>query len=86
MSKKHPNKEIREVIEYAEKKGWIVKESNSHAWGILYCPYNDKNCRAGKHCKTSIWSTPTNPQYFAKHLKRIIDKCNYTEENKDELL
>lgn len=23
---------------------------------------------------------------FAKHLKRIIDKCSYTEENKDELL
>ncbi|NCO73799.1 MAG: hypothetical protein GW795_12050 [Cyanobacteria bacterium] len=86
MSQKHPNKEIREIIEYGVKKGWIVKESNGHAWGILYCPYNNKNCRAGKHCKTSIWSTPTDPQYFAKHLKRIIDKCNYTEENTDELL
>ncbi|WP_017295438.1 hypothetical protein [Geminocystis herdmanii] len=86
MKKKHPHKKIREVIEYAQQKGWIIKESNGHAWGILYCPYNDKNCRSGKHCKISVWSTPTNPEYFAQHLKRAIDKCIYSEENRDELL
>jgi hypothetical protein len=52
----------------------------------LYCPYNDKNCRAGKYCKISVWSTPTNPEYFAQHLKRVIDKCTYNEEREDELL
>jgi hypothetical protein len=33
--KKHPNKEIRKVIEEALKKGWQVKEPRGHAhiWG-----------------------------------------------------
>ncbi|MGI0482059.1 DNA-binding protein [Geminocystis sp. CENA526] len=27
MKKKHPHKKIREIIEYAQQKGWIIKES-----------------------------------------------------------
>ncbi len=39
--KKHPNKEIQKVIDYAIAKGWeLVETGNSaHAWGRLKCPH-----------------------------------------------
>lgn len=77
---KHPNKEIREAVEYAIKKGWIIEKSKGHAWGIMYCPYNDDNCRCGQHCITSIWTTPKNPSNFARQIKRIIRNCMYYQE------
>ena len=43
----HPKKEIAAAIEYARSKGWRVVEGGSHAWGQMYCPYNDKECRCG---------------------------------------
>lgn len=72
---KHSKKEIEEALKYAEENNWIVKVGGSHAWGKIYCPYNDKNCRCGEFCITSIWSTPKSPTNHAKQIKRIVDNC-----------
>ena len=53
----------------------FVKTGGSHAWGKMYCPYNDEECRCGLHCITSIWSTPKNPGNFAKQSRRVADNC-----------
>jgi len=47
----------------------------SHAWGKMYCPYNDVECRCGEFCITSIWSTPKNPGNHARQLRRVVDNC-----------
>jgi len=81
----HPNKEIREALEYAESQGWQIKKSNSHAhaWGTILCPYKDKNCRCGEFCITSIWSTPKNTNNHAKQIRRIVDNCIYNKLEND---
>ena len=56
----HPRKEIEEALRYAEEHGWRVEQGGIHAWGRIYCPYNDPECRCGEFCITSIWSTPRN--------------------------
>jgi hypothetical protein len=71
----HPKKEVEEAIRHAEDNGWKVEVGGSHAWGKLYCPYNDAECRCGEFCITSIWSTPKNPGNFARKLKRVVDNC-----------
>lgn len=75
--KKHPNQEIDSAIDYAVENGWEVKDagSSSHAWGRLKCPHNDSECRCGKFCLKSIWSTPKNLQNHAKQIRRIVDGC-----------
>lgn len=72
----HPNAEIADAIKYAEDNGWQVKLSNGHAWGRIFCPYNDKDCRCGEHCITSIWSTPRNPRDHARKIRKVVDKCS----------
>ena len=83
MSKKHPNKEIRDAIDYAVSHGWKVDPasgSHSHSWGTIKCPYGkDPNCRCGNHCITSIWKTPRSPSNHARQLKRIVDHCKHEE-------
>ena len=54
----HPKKEVEEALKHAEEQGWRVEVGGSHAWGRIYCPYNDEECRCGEFCITSIWSTP----------------------------
>jgi hypothetical protein len=73
--KKHPKQEVEESLQYAEKYGWRVEVGGSHAWGKLYCPYNDKECRCGEFCITSIWSTPKNAGNFARKIRRVVDNC-----------
>ncbi len=75
MAKKHPNKEIRAALDYAQQEGWSIEEGGSHAWGKMYCPYNDPECRCGEHCISSIWSTPKNPTNHAKQIRRVVDRC-----------
>ena len=75
MASRHPNKEIQAALEYAADKGWSVEQGGSHAWGKIYCPYNDSECRCGEFCKTSIWSTPKNSTNHAKLIRRVVDKC-----------
>lgn len=73
--KKHLKKEIEQALVYAEKKDWRVETGGSHAWGKIYCPFNDKDCRCGEFCIASIWSTPKSPHHHARQIKRIIDNC-----------
>ena len=72
---RHPKKEVEEAIHYAEGQGWRIRVGGSHAWGRMYCPYNDSECRCGEFCISSIWSTPRNAVNHARQLKRVVDKC-----------
>lgn len=71
----HPKKEIAAAIKYAVDCGWRVEEGGSHAWGQMYCPYNDDDCRCGEFCRASIWSTPKSPENHAKQIRRVVDNC-----------
>jgi len=62
----HPNKVVRDALQYASDNDWRIVQGGSHAWGQMYCPYNDKTCRCGEFCRASIWSTPKNPENHAK--------------------
>jgi hypothetical protein len=72
---RHPKKEVEEAIRHAEDNGWRVEVGGSHAWGKIYCPYNDTECRCGEFCIASIWSTPKNPGNQARQIKRVVDNC-----------
>jgi hypothetical protein len=72
---KHPQKDVEAALAHAETQGWCIENGGAHAWGKMYCPYNDEECRCGIHCITSIWSTPKNPGNFAKALRRVVDNC-----------
>lgn len=77
--KKHANKEIQNALLYAEIQGWRVVVGGSHAWGKIYCPYNDGECRCGEFCISSIWSTPKNATNHAKQIRRVVDNCIETK-------
>ncbi|KAI9134184.1 hypothetical protein [Acaryochloris sp. CCMEE 5410] len=66
----HPKPEIEAAPQYAEQNQWRIEVGGSHAWGKMYCPYNDKDCRCGT---ASIWSTPKNPGNHTKQIQRIVD-------------
>ena len=68
----HPRKEVEEALRYAEGLGWRVDVGGSHAWGRVYCPYKEVECRCGEFCITSIWSTPKNPGNHARALRRVV--------------
>ena len=72
----HPKKEVEGALRYAEENGWRIEVGGAHAWGKMYCPYNDKECRCGLHCITSIWSTPKDAGNHAKAIRRVVDNCN----------
>lgn len=85
MSRKcHSKKEIEAALQYAEENGWDIKLGGSHAWGKIYCPNNDKECRLGTLCVSSIWSTPKNSGNHAKQIRRIVDNC--TNRGKKEII
>jgi hypothetical protein len=71
----HPKKEIEEALRHAEEQGWRLEVGGSHAWGKIYCPYNDIDCRCGEFCISSVWSTPKNARNHARALRRVVDKC-----------
>lgn len=72
---KHPKKEIEEALKHAESQGWAVKEGGSHAWGKIYCPFKDNECRCGEFCITSVWSTPRSATNHVSQLYRVVDNC-----------
>lgn len=74
----HPNKEVEQTLVHAEAQGWKVVVRGGHCWGRIYCPHNDRECRCGEFCITSVWSTPRNPGIFARQLRRIVDNCTST--------
>lgn len=74
---KHPQPAVEKAIQYAEAHGWVYKASgrSAHAWGSLLCPHNDKACRCGRFCRSSVWSTPRNADHFAEQVRRWVDNC-----------
>ena len=72
---RHPGKEVEDALRYAEARGWRIDVGGSHAWGKMYCPANDPECRCGEFCITSIWSTPRDPGNHARQLRRVVDNC-----------
>jgi hypothetical protein len=72
---RHPNQDIAEALRHAERAGRRVEVGGSHAWGKIFCPYNDSDCRCGEFCITSIWSTPKNPGNFSRKILRVADNC-----------
>ncbi|HQZ32212.1 MAG TPA: hypothetical protein PLG89_10165 [Arenimonas sp.] len=73
--RKHPQPDIDAAIQYARARGWKIALGGAHAWGRMFCPYNDDACRCGEFCITSIWSTPRNPGNHGKQLRRVVDNC-----------
>ncbi len=51
----HPNKHIREAVQYALAHGWTLRKAGprAHAWGRLYCPRYDR-----EGCQHAVYSTP----------------------------
>ena len=72
----HPNKEIEAALRHAEANGWQIKVGGSHAWGRIFCPYNNDECRCGEFCITSIWSTPKNSGNHARAILRVVNNCS----------
>ncbi|QYG06869.1 hypothetical protein [Janthinobacterium sp. PAMC25594] len=75
----HPKKEIEAALRHAESQGWRVETGGSHAWGKIYCPYNDGGCRCGEFCIACIWSTPKNPGNHARAIRRVVDNCAFNK-------
>lgn len=71
---KHPDKAIEAAIIYAEKNGWIYKDSgnSAHSWGKLLCPFHSREGH-----KMLIWSTPRNSFNHAQQIKRLVNKCHH---------
>jgi len=70
----HPNKHIREAIDYAIQRGWTLKKSGSraHTWGMLYCRLRDR-----EGCRRAVYSTPRVPEAHAKDIRRAVDRCSH---------
>ena len=73
---RHLNKEIEAAVRHAEDLGWRVTIGGSHAWGFLWCP---RQARDG--CRRRVFSTPRNPEAFARRLTRDIDSCPHRPED-----
>ena len=67
----HPNKHIREAVEYALSRGWRLKKTgrSSHLWGRLLCPFG---ARGG--CDEPVYSTPRSPENHADRIRDRVDK------------
>lgn len=71
----HQKKEIEEALRHAETHGWRVVPGGAHAWGRIYCPYNEAVCRCGEFCIASVWSTPKSATNHARAIRRVVDNC-----------
>jgi hypothetical protein len=77
---RHPKKEVEAAIAHAEANGWRVSVGGGHAWGKIYCPNKDDECRCGTFCIASVWCTPANAENHAKQLRRVVDNCTTRKE------
>ena len=70
----HPNKDIRNAIEYAKSKGFrYIEGGKSHLKGVLLCAGGRGACRI------PVYGTPRNAGDHAKDIRREADKCNHNE-------
>ena len=67
----HQNKHIAAALDEAADRQWRIVKSGSKAkiWGRMYCPYGHPECAV------SIFSTPRVPEYHARHLMRVLNRC-----------
>lgn len=72
---RHPDKDIREVVEYAKAKGWYLKMGPGH-WGELVCCLS---YRGEASCSLDVAGTPRNPTGAARRLRRDIDNCPHRD-------
>jgi hypothetical protein len=72
---RHPKADVEAALRHAEDRGWRVVHGGAHAWGKIYCPWNDAKCRCGEFCIASIWSTPKNPGNHAHQIRRVVNSC-----------
>ena len=79
----HPKQAVEDALKHAETQGWRGTVGGSHAWGKIYCPYNDDECRCGEFCITSVWSTPKNPGNHARALRRVVDNCTIHQQRNE---
>lgn len=70
----HPNKHIREAVQYAENHGWRVVKAGAraHTWGRIYCPLTSR-----EGCARAVYSTPRSPEDHARDLQRAVDRCSH---------
>lgn len=73
---RHPDKDIEAALQFAEDRGWRLRMACGHAWGRMYCPYNDTDCRCGEFCIVSIWSTPRSGSHHARASRRVVENCS----------
>jgi hypothetical protein len=68
----HPNRYIREALQYAEEQGWTIRKSGprAHAWGVIFCSFGHRECWM------AIYSTPRNPERHARDIRRTVDRCS----------
>jgi hypothetical protein len=68
----HPNKIIREAVDFAVANGWRLVKSGprAHAWGRLYGP---AKTRGG--CIITVYGTPRVPENQAAYIRRRVDAC-----------
>lgn len=76
MRSRHPKKDVEKVLCELEALGWTVDvRGGGHAWGLLRCPENAKDCRDSKYCQMTINSTPQNPSSHAAKLRQKALAC-----------
>lgn len=75
--KKHPHKEVQKAIEHALANGWVIVEAGNSAHS--FCKIR---CGIPGHIDHmhGIWSTPKNPEHFAKRIIREVNKCLPTQQ------
>ena len=67
----HPNKHIREAIDYAEDHGWQFEKASgqAHISGTIYCSHGHRDCLMFIH------STPRKPEDHARRICRKVQRC-----------
>ena len=68
----HPNKHIREAVNYAFAHGWRLRKAGprGHIWGLLLCPL-----AARDGCRQQVFSTPRVPEDHAARIRRMVNHC-----------
>jgi hypothetical protein len=74
---RHPNKEVEAAVEYAESKGWRLRDQGH--WGRLYCAHADRD-----GCQVGVNGTPRDADVHARQIKRAVDRCPHGKEANDE--
>jgi len=77
----HPNKYIREAVNYALEHGWRLRKAGprAHVWGVLLCPHDARD-----GCRQQVFSTPRVPENHAARIRRVVDHCPHQFEDEEE--